>query len=63
MGSYGLVQIQLPDKVPLGSDALHGLQKEFINMARDLSVAEAVRKKWLGENAVRFLELVYQGFR
>jgi predicted TIM-barrel fold metal-dependent hydrolase len=47
----------LPDKCLLGSDAPHGRQEEIINVVRDLPVAEAVKNKWLGENAVGFLDL------
>ena len=50
-------QIQLSDRLPLGSNAPHGPQKEIINMVRDVPVAEAVKNRRLGENAVRFLGL------
>ena len=59
VGSYRLAEIQLPDKLLFGSDAPHCSPKAIINMVRDLPVAEEVKKKWLGENAVSFLDLGY----
>jgi predicted TIM-barrel fold metal-dependent hydrolase len=59
IGTYRLAEIQLPDKLLFGSDAPHGSQEDIIEMVHNLPVAEEVKKKWLGENAIQFLNLEY----
>jgi len=59
VGTYRLAEIQLPDKLLFGSDAPHGSQEDIMNMVKELPVSEEVKKKWLGENAVSFLDLGY----
>jgi len=59
VGTYRMAERQLPEKLLYGSDAPHGSQKDILNMVNDLPIMEKTKKMWLGENALKFLDLGY----